>query len=227
MQTGASLCGLFCTALLFSGLNYPDQLWQTFQHSICDNLPHQLQEINIYHFTESDIYDYSLYEIDQILQEAGKKITDFPSMPSFTQNWNLETTNQLIVEQLNWNREEEEISTRNNIGMLNVEQCTAFDTIWNSIEQDKGQLFFINRPGGTGKTFLERTICHAVRAQGWIIICIASTGLAALLLPGGRTAHSMFKIPIENLEEFSVCHIPKESQRARSEERRVGKECVP
>ena len=93
-----------------------------------------------------------------------------------------------------------------------MEQHAAFDNIWNSIEQNKGQSFFINGPGGTGKTFLERTICHAVRAQGWIIICVASTGLAALLLPGGRTAHSMFKILIKTLEEHSTCHIPKESQ---------------
>jgi len=59
--------------------------------------------MNIHHFTKSDVYDYGLYEIDQILQEAEKKITDFPSMPSFIHNWNLETTNQLSMEQLNWN----------------------------------------------------------------------------------------------------------------------------
>ena len=133
-------------------------------------------------------------------------------MPSFIHNWNLETTNQLIMEQLNWNQEAEEIHTRNNVDMLNMEQHAAFDKIWHSIKQNKGQLFFINGLGGTGKMFLERTICHAVQAQGWIIICIASTGLSALLLPGGRTAHSMFKILIKTLEEHSTCHIPKESQ---------------
>ena len=69
--------------------------------------------------------------------------------------------------------------------MLIMKQSAAFDKIWHSIQQNKGQSFFINGPGGTGKIFLERTICHAVRAQGWIIICIASTGLAVLLLPGG------------------------------------------
>ena len=34
--------------------------------------------MNIHHFTESDVYDYGLYEIDQILQEAGKKSQIFP-----------------------------------------------------------------------------------------------------------------------------------------------------
>jgi len=68
--------------------------------------------------------------------------------------------------------------------------------------------------GGTGKTYLYQTLCHAIQAQNIIIICVASTGLAGLLLPGGQTAHSMFKIPIDTLDEDSMCHILKESLRA-------------
>jgi hypothetical protein len=47
-----------------------------------------------------------------------------------------------------------------------------------------------------------------------IVLCVASTGLACLLLPGGQTAHSMFKLPIDNLDGDSVCNIGKESLRA-------------
>ena len=65
--------------------------------------------------------------------------------------------------------------------------------------------------GGCGKTYLYQAICHAIRAQGDIILCIASTGLACLLLPGGQTAHSMFKILIDILDDNSICNIPKES----------------
>ena len=35
---------------------------------------------------------------------------------------------------------------------------------------------------------------------------VASSGIASLLLPGGRTAHSRFKIPL-NLNEYSLCFI--------------------
>ena len=59
--------------------------------------------------------------------------------------------------------------------------------------------------------YLYETLCHAIHAQGLIILCIASTGLACLLLPGGQTVHSTFKIPIDNLDEYSICSIPKES----------------
>jgi hypothetical protein len=46
-----------------------------------------------------------------------------------------------------------------------------------------------------------------------IVICVASSGIAALLLAGGRTAHSTFKIPI-NIHETSICSICKQSEYA-------------
>jgi hypothetical protein len=41
-----------------------------------------------------------------------------------------------------------------------------------------------------------------------IILCVASSGIAALLLMGGRTSHSTFKIPIK-LHEESFCGVKK------------------
>ena len=58
------------------------------------------------------------------------------------------------------------------------------------------KLFFIDGPGGTGKTFLYELLLAQVRSQGEVALAVASSGLAALLLPGGRTAHSRFRIPI-------------------------------
>lgn len=60
-------------------------------------------------------------------------------------------------------------------------------------------LYFLDHPGGCGKTFLIDTIflfLASVRAQRKIAITTASSGLAATLLPGGRTVHSTFKVPI-------------------------------
>ncbi|KAI0658858.1 DNA helicase Pif1 like protein, partial [Cubamyces menziesii] len=94
---------------------------------------------------------------------------------------------------------------------LNQEQRVAFDVITNSVSGcEAGKLFFLNGPGGTGKTFLYDTLCHKIRSEGLIVLCVASCGLASLLLPGGRTAHSMFKIPVENLTSDSICSITKE-----------------
>jgi hypothetical protein len=39
-----------------------------------------------------------------------------------------------------------------------------------------------------------------------IVLTVASSGVASLLLPGGRTSHSRFKIPID-LDDNGVCDI--------------------
>lgn len=46
-----------------------------------------------------------------------------------------------------------------------------------------------------------------------IVIAVASSGIASLLLPGGRTAHSRFKIPIK-LGHTSTCNIKVQSPEA-------------
>ncbi|XP_035836020.1 uncharacterized protein LOC110888601 [Helianthus annuus] len=48
--------------------------------------------------------------------------------------------------------------------------------------------------------------CASIRCNGQIVINVASSGIASLLLSRGRTAHSRFHVPI-NLNEDSVCHI--------------------
>lgn len=47
-----------------------------------------------------------------------------------------------------------------------------------------------------------------------IVLPVASSGIAATLLPGGRTAHSRFKIPLK-LDEESSCSIPHNSDIAK------------
>ena len=69
-------------------------------------------------------------------------------------------------------------------------------------------------PRGTGKTFIYRTLIAYYKSKGKIILATASSGIAATLLPGGRTAHSRFKIPI-NVEVGSFCSISKQSDLAK------------
>ena len=72
-------------------------------------------------------------------------------------------------------------------------------------------MFFVYGHGGTGKTYLYRTILAAVRSKGKIALAVASLGIAALLLPSGRTTHSRFHIPI-NVNDESTCEIKQKTQ---------------
>ncbi|CAN7053526.1 unnamed protein product [Brassica rapa subsp. trilocularis] len=59
---------------------------------------------------------------------------------------------------------------------------------------------------GTGKTFHYQTIISRLRSRKQIVLPVASSGIAALLLPNGRTAHSRFNIPLK-LDEDKLCNI--------------------
>ena len=76
------------------------------------------------------------------------------------------------------------------------------------------RLFFINAPGGYGKTFLIETLLCTVRGLGQIALAVASSGIAAELLEGGWTAHSCFRIPIP-VNESSTCSISLQSDLAK------------
>lgn len=60
-----------------------------------------------------------------------------------------------------------------------------------------GGFYFLDAPDGTGKTFVMSLILANIRANGFIALAIASSGIAATLLEGGRTAHSALKLPLK------------------------------
>ena len=97
---------------------------------------------------------------------------------------------------------------------LNKEQRTAYDEILASTDSKKGEIFFVDGPGGTGKTFLYRALLATVRGLGKIALATATSGVAASIMPGGRTAHSRFKIPLR-IDDGSICTFPKESGTAK------------
>ncbi|MCH84497.1 ATP-dependent DNA helicase PIF1 [Trifolium medium] len=82
-----------------------------------------------------------------------------------------------------------------------------------SVLSGYGKFFFLYGYGGTGKTFLWRTLSAALRSQGKIVINVASSGIASLLLPNGKTAHSTFCIPLE-INDKSTCNIKQDCFRA-------------
>ncbi|KAL8601841.1 hypothetical protein ACOMHN_020576 [Nucella lapillus] len=65
------------------------------------------------------------------------------------------------------------------------------------------------------KTFLINHLLAKVRKQGEIAIAVASSGIAATLLTGGRTAHSTFKLPM-NLaqQDMPTCNLSKNTDEA-------------
>ncbi|GJE95688.1 ATP-dependent DNA helicase [Phanerochaete sordida] len=211
-QTGSRLRQLFSMLLLHCDLTRPEELWLEFRESICDDLEHRLRQRDIVDPSPNDVYDYGLYLLDNLLRDAGHSLADFPTMPRPERDWqDVDENNRLIAEQLAYDREEQHRLLQESLERLNVGQRHAYDAIVRSIEAQDGAVFFLNGPAGTGKTFVYKTICYKARSEGLIVLCVASSGIAALLLPGGRTSHMMFRIPVANLSDISTCNINKQS----------------
>ena len=98
-------------------------------------------------------------------------------------------------------------------GSLNDNQTNAADAIWNAVSHSTDQLFFLDGFGGTGKTMLQNTVLRRVRNDSKVAIAVASSAIASLLLQGGRTAHSRFKIPL-NATAQSSCAVSMRSNLA-------------
>jgi hypothetical protein len=129
-------------------------------------------------------------------------------------DWGHLSENSFIADQLNYNRDSKLEAAQTRKEMLNDDQRSAYNQITTSVLSGPPKMFFLNGPGGTGKTFFYNTVCHRVRSETFIVLCVASSGIAALLLNGGQTAHSTFKIPVEQLHQDSSCGIIKESRYA-------------
>ena len=108
-------------------------------------------------------------------------------------NWSDTLHNHLISQQMNFDAECERIAAHQFMLSLNMDQQYAFQEIWQSIIYDEGKIFFVNGFGGCGKTYLYQAICHAVWAEGIIILCVTSTGLTGLLCTS-RWSNSTFNV---------------------------------
>lgn len=71
--------------------------------------------------------------------------------------------------------------------------------------------FVLHGYGGTSKTFMWKNLSSALRSQKKIVLTFASSGITLLLLSGGRTSHSKFKLPVPTLDN-STCNIEKNSE---------------
>lgn len=64
----------------------------------------------------------------------------------------------------------------------------SYTTLRQTIDTEVGGAFFLDAPGGSGKTFLLNIILVYVRQKGDIALAVAGSGIAATLLTLGRTA---------------------------------------
>jgi hypothetical protein len=137
----------------------------------------------------------------------NKGLHDFPEMPFILPPTETLRVNPQLVAELNYDRDVLHRYVDQNLPWLNICQETAITVVFNAIAQGEGAVFFQDGLGGSGKTFVYSILLASVRRDGLVAIGVASSGIVALILEGGRTSNSVFKIPI-TLGRDSMCSIP-------------------
>jgi len=133
-----------------------------------------------------------------------------PQGPIGGQNWEDILDNFLLAQQLDYDPLQQADIVTQNLQLFNQEQTNVFNAVMGSVNDTLGKTLFIHSAGGCGKTFVCNTIAAAVRSQNQVALCVASSGIASLLLEGGRTAHSTFKIPIP-ITDTSIAGVKRNS----------------
>ncbi|XP_019058078.1 PREDICTED: uncharacterized protein LOC104814022 [Tarenaya hassleriana] len=205
----AQLRHLFVTLLLYCEVGEPHKLWDKCWKPLAEDIQHKKQKEfsfpNLY-LADNELQQYALIEIEKLLMQNEKSLRDFPNMPKPDKNVLRHIENTLLREELQFDESREKEEHQKLFPCLNEDQKTVYDAVIDSIDNGRGKLFFVYGAGGTGKTFLYKTIISKLRSEKKIVLPVASSGIAALLLPGGRTAHSRFKIPL-NVHDTSTCDI--------------------
>lgn len=197
----SALRRLFATLLVYCEHVDPHSLWAHHYESFSEDFARQKpnQTTKILHLTCVALENY--------LDTMGKSLQHF-QLDTYNQSETLEC-------KISWDISDAlhaPIPTCYNDApeLLNQEQLAVFDCIMHHVTNDKPGAFFVDGPGGTGKTFLYCALYVMVRRLGKIVLPTATSGIAASNLPTGRTAHSRFKLPIDDTGSL-VCNVSKQS----------------
>ncbi len=158
------------------------------------------------------IESWALHSLQDALAKFSKTLEDF-GLPTPSIAFDRLETNRLLKVEHDYNVEVLQAEVAMAIESLNDGQCAAYNAVIDAYAAHHAKVIFIDGPGGTGKTYTENLILNDVRSCGDIALVVASSGIVALLLSGGRTAHSYLKIPIA-LDHKSFCYIRKQDDLA-------------
>lgn len=207
---------LFAIILTTCNPSNPRILWEKYRESMSEDILARLRRNNVNDNIQfsAEIFNEVLIILEhKCLSICSKPLLQF-GLPAPERNSD-NANNADLLREKNYNTTELKKFIESNKPLLMDDQRKAYDGIMECVNREKGGIIFLDAPGGTGKTFLINLILAEIRSKNDIALAMASSGIAATLLDGGRTAHSALKLPLKvNMEEYPVCNISKTSAQA-------------
>jgi hypothetical protein len=204
---------LFMKVILYCEVINGDKIFDRYWHSMGEDISYRIStSLPGYVVPDVHIQDELLKELSAMFARNGSSLASFniSSRPIPADGG---PYNRLIAEETYYDFEELTVQGEAMRQNLNAEQSLIFSQIMYSIDTNTPKVYFVSGHGGTGKTFLWNCIVSVLRSERRIVLAVASSGVASLLLPNGRTAHSRFRIPL-NANDKSQCSISRGSTMA-------------
>ncbi|UYV60494.1 hypothetical protein LAZ67_1001322 [Cordylochernes scorpioides] len=214
---------LFAILLTTCNPSNPQNLWEKYRESMSEDVLIKARRANPtldINFS-ADIFNEALLLLqnkclainDRTLSQLGLQSPE-RCQPTIL--------NRELMREKNYNIEQLRRFVDSKKPLLVEDQREAYNSIMDCINKQQGGIIFLDAPGGTGKTFLINLLLAEVRSKNAIALAIASSGIAATLIAGGRTAHSMLKLPLNIAnEQYPTCNISSTSGQAQ-----VLKSCI-
>ncbi|XP_072054259.1 uncharacterized protein [Arachis hypogaea] len=216
LASGGQLRKLFAMLLISNSISNPERVWNATWTLLADGILYERRKALKYqgvNVTDDELKNLCLIEIEKILNNNARSLRDYQSMPYPVMSDVCLFQNKLIEEELAYHTNELTHTNLYTEQKMTHEQRLVFDEILNAVITDSGGFYFVHGHGGCGKTFIWNGLSSAIRSRGKIVLNVTSSGIASLLLPGGRMAHSRFSMPITITDE-STCNIKHGSLKA-------------
>ncbi|KAM0912341.1 hypothetical protein ACQ4PT_012850 [Festuca glaucescens] len=207
---GNQLRQLFVTMVIYCGVLDENGFFEKYWTYLAEDIQYRIRRSlhdDSYNVPDGELRNMLLDELSVVFARNGCNILDH-ALPLKSMYSNDQCENNMIADELSQDCEMLIKTAEAMQEKLNKDQRIAFECIVDRVRGDKPRFFFVSGHGGTGKTFLWNALVAYLRGYKRIVLTVASSGVASLLLPGGRTAHSRFKIPID-LDGNGVCDIRK------------------
>ncbi|KAJ9471019.1 hypothetical protein DIPPA_09729 [Diplonema papillatum] len=195
--------------IAFADCRCVKELWVKFKEYLCDR-----ENGVVTAHTEAK----GLMDLERMLKTEGGSGT--LSLSQFFDAEYLKNLEAVLVDhddlvRTEYNQEQQYEKFKSMYAQLSEGQKHAVGRVKESMDEGLGKRFFLCGVAGTGKTFVYETLLAYARSHRGVVrvegegirtrsaVAVSGWAVAGTLMTGGTTAHSRFRLPLDNVEKVN------------------------
>ena len=153
MSTPSQIPALFGIILTTYSPSSPTELWEKYKSQMAEDILNRirLERSDMTLAFTKEIYNCTLVMIEDLCLPMANKLLKHLGMPSPNLTAAISTCVLSYIQ--------------TNTSKLTSEQKGIYDQIMHCVDNEVGEIFFMDEPGGTGKTFLIRLLLASIQSK--------------------------------------------------------------